>query len=146
VGNWPGKTIERKNGYLLHAGWEIEVVDLPGTYSLTAYSAEESIVRDYFLLEKPDLVLAVLDACNLERHLYLVLQILEMRSGVLVALNRGDIAEKQGIQIDTGAMSQMLAGAPVLQIAAQRGMGIDELKDALVRAYQRRTEQLLMSS
>jgi ferrous iron transport protein B len=100
VGNWPGKTVEKKEGTWQHGDLEYEVVDLPGTYSLTAYSLEEVIARDYIVDEQPDVVVTVVDSANLERNLYLVVQILEMGAKVVVALNMSDIAESRGIKID----------------------------------------------
>src|SRR5512145_3232182 len=93
VGNWPGKTVEKKEGSLLLDGQEIVIVDLPGTYSLSAFSAEEIITRDYILDTQPDAVVAVVDAANLERNLYLVVQLLEMQVPLVLALNMSDVAE-----------------------------------------------------
>ena len=92
VGNWPGKTVEKREGVFRYGGEEIYVVDLPGTYSLTAYSVEELIARDYIIKEKPDVVVVVVDASNLERNLYLALQILELGARVVIALNKMDLA------------------------------------------------------
>ncbi len=131
VGNWPGKTVEKKEGVWQHDGHEYEVVDLPGTYSLTAYSLEEIIARDYIVEEHPDLVVTVVDAANLERNLYLVVQILEMDARVVVALNMSDIAESRGIKIDVPRLSQALR-APVVPTVACRGQGLDSLKRAIV--------------
>jgi ferrous iron transport protein B len=96
VGNWPGKTVERKVGTWRHDGLRVEVVDLPGTYSLSAFSMEEEIARDHIVDAGPDLVIVVVDAANLERNLYLVVQILEMEVPVVVALNMTDVAEARG--------------------------------------------------
>jgi len=131
VGNWPGKTVEKKEGTWQHNGVEYAVVDLPGTYSLTAYSLEEVIARDYIVDEKPDVVVAVVDSANLERNLYLVVQILEMGAKVVVALNMSDLAESRGIKIDVPMLSQAL-GAPVVPTVASKGQGLGQLKETVV--------------
>jgi len=133
VGNWPGKTVEKKEGTCKYNGSEFEVVDLPGTYSLTAYSLEEIIARDYIIDERPDLVVVVVDSANLERNLYLVVQILEMGAKVIVALNMSDIADSRGFKIDIPRLSQGL-GAPVVPTVASKGRGLDQLKAAIVKA------------
>jgi len=135
VGNWPGKTVEKKEGVWKHDGVEFEVVDLPGTYSLTAYSLEEIIARDYIVEQHPDLVVTVVDSANLERNLYLVLQILEMGARVVVALNMSDVAASRGIKIDVPKLSQGL-GAPVVPTVASKGQGLDQLKQAIVKAVE----------
>lgn len=128
VGNWPGKTVERKQGLLHLNGLTFSVLDLPGTYSLSAYSEEECIARDSLLDSPPDLVLIVLDACNLERHLYLCLQVLEMGVPAIVVLNMSDLAEKNGAQINPQALAGCLEDLPVVQVAARSGSGLDRLK------------------
>jgi ferrous iron transport protein B len=133
VGNWPGKTVEKKEGIWQHNGQEYEVVDLPGTYSLTAYSLEEVIARDYIVDEQPDVVVTVVDAANLERNLYLVVQILEMGTRVVVALNMSDIAESRGVKIDVPKLSRAL-GAPVVPTIASKGRGLNQLKETIVEA------------
>ncbi|MCD4672670.1 MAG: 50S ribosome-binding GTPase [Anaerolineaceae bacterium] len=130
VGNWPGKTVEKKEGSWRYEGTEFEVVDLPGTYSLTAYSLEEVIARDYVINEQPDLVVTVVDAANLERNLYLALQILEMGVKVVVALNMSDVAESRGFKIDVPRLSQALS-VPVIPTVASKGVGLDGLKKAI---------------
>ena len=133
VGNWPGKTVEKKEGTCKYNGSEFEVVDLPGTYSLTAYSLEEIIARDYIIDERPDLVVVVVDSANLERNLYLVVQILEMGAKVVVALNMSDIADSRGFKIDVDKLSEGL-GSPVVPTVASKGRGLDQLKAAIVKA------------
>jgi ferrous iron transport protein B len=135
VGNWPGKTVEKKEGIWQHNGHVYEVVDLPGTYSLTAYSLEEVIARDYIVEEEPDLVVTVVDSANLERNLYLVVQILEMGAEVVVALNMSDIADSRGIKIDVPKLSHAL-GAPVVPTVASKGQGLDRLRETIVNAVQ----------
>jgi len=130
TGNWPGKTIERKSGWYQHADVWVEVVDLPGTYSLAAYSEEEIVARDFLLGGQPDVVVVVVDASNLERNLYLVVQILELQLPVIVALNMTDMAETMGFEIDVDQLSEGLGGVPVIRMAATRGKGFEELKEA----------------
>jgi ferrous iron transport protein B len=131
VGNWPGKTVEKKEGIWQYDGIEFEVVDLPGTYSLTAYSLEEIIARDYIVEKSPDLVVIVVDAANLERNLYLAIQIIEMGAKALIALNMSDIAESRGIKIDIDKLSQGL-GVRAVPTVACRNCGIHELKEAII--------------
>ena len=131
VGNWPGKTVEKKEGVWKHNGQEFTIVDLPGTYSLTAYSLEEVIARDYIVEEKPDVVVTVVDAANLERNLYLTVQIIEMGAKVVIALNMSDIAESRGLKINFESLSQAL-GAIVVPTTANRERGLSELKQAIL--------------
>ncbi len=140
VGNWPGKTVEKKEGTLIHNSRRITVVDLPGAYSLTAYTIEEIIARDFILEEHPDVVVSVIDATNLERNLYLVVQLLELGANVVVALNVMDQARAQGIEIDVPRLSQAL-GAPVVPTVARQGRGIRELLDAILDVASRQTEK-----
>lgn len=132
VGNWPGKTVEKKEGGFTFEGKEIEVIDLPGTYSLTAYSLEEVITRDFIIHEDPDAVICVIDASNLERNLYLSVQILELGVPVVIALNMLDVAENRGINIDLEKLSQALA-SPVIRTVASNGKGIADLMHAVLR-------------
>jgi len=131
VGNWPGKTVEKKEGTCRIDGTDVAVVDLPGTYSLTAYSLEEVITRDYLIDEQPGAVVAVVDAANLERNLYLVIQLLELGARVIVALNMSDTADSRGLKINMEMLSRGLAGAPVVRTVANKGEGMDELKRAI---------------
>lgn len=131
VGNWPGKTVEKKEGKFKYEDYEIEVVDLPGTYSLTAYSPEEVIARDYIINEKPDLVVTVVDAANLERNLYLTVQVLELDVPVVVALNMSDIAKTRGLSIDIEMLSRGL-NSPVVQTVANKSDGIQPLIKAII--------------
>jgi ferrous iron transport protein B len=131
VGNWPGKTVERKSGLFAHDGLVIEVVDLPGAYSLSAYSPEEVIARDFIVNEHPNLTIVVVDATNLERNLYLVTQILELPTNVLIALNMIDMVDEMGLEIDVAALEARL-GVPVVPMVAREGKGIDELMEAMV--------------
>jgi ferrous iron transport protein B len=134
VGNWPGVTVDRKAGRFVENGTTVSVVDLPGVYSLAVApgsgSIDERIARDYILSGEPDVIVNIVDATNLERHLYLTAQILEMRVPMVVALNMMDVAEQLGIEVDAEALSQRL-GCPVVSMAAAQGRGIDALKAAL---------------
>jgi small GTP-binding protein len=131
VGNWPGKTVEKKEGTFSYNGSQILVVDLPGAYSLTAFSQEEVITRDYIIREKPDLVVAVIDATNLERNLYLAVQILELDVPMVIALNMTDLADKQGIHIDEEKLSKALHSRIVFTVAHEK-QGIDDLIHAIL--------------
>ncbi|CAG1015490.1 partial Fe(2+) transporter FeoB, partial [Anaerolineae bacterium] len=139
VGNWPGKTVEKKEGRLHLSGHEIILVDLPGTYSLTAYSVEEIIARDFIVESRPQAVLCVLDAANLERNLYLVIQIMEMQVPVIVALNMSDVAESRGIEINTARLSETLGGIPVIRTIGSRDIGLDALRSAIGEISRRPT-------
>lgn len=127
TGNWPGKTVEKKEGEFHHDGLTINIVDLPGTYSLTAYSPEEVIARDYIIEEKPDVVINVVDATNLERNLYLTVQLLELDVPVVVALNMTDALQKDGAHINTAELSQLLGNIPVVHTSANHGRGVADL-------------------
>jgi ferrous iron transport protein B len=132
VGNWPGVTVEKKEGKFTYDGHEITIVDLPGIYSLTAYSMDERIARDFLLRENPDAVVVVIDASNLERNLYLVTQLLELGSNVILDLNMMDMVRSKGVEIDTSKLSAVL-GIPVIQTVAHKREGIEELKEAIVQ-------------
>lgn len=135
VGNWPGKTVERKVGIYSHNGVTVHIVDLPGTYSLTANSVEELIARDYIIKERPDVVVAVIDAAAMERNLYLVAELLSLPSPVIVALNMIDVAEQQGMQIEPDVLEVAL-GVPVVPMIATKNQGIRELLEAIDRTVQ----------
>ncbi len=126
VGNWPGKTVEQKSGFLNFNDCQIEIIDLPGTYSLNAYSMEEIIARDFLLEENPDLVISVVDAANLERNLYLTVQILELGMPILIALNMTDVAEHRGIITDIERLSKALQ-SPIITTTAREGKGIQNI-------------------
>jgi ferrous iron transport protein B len=133
VGNYPGVTVEKKEGYCIFRGQKIKIVDVPGTYSLTAYSLEEKVARDFLVNEKPAAVINIVDASNLERNIYLTLQFMEMGVPVILALNMIDVAEKRGINIDTEKLSQLL-GVPVVTTVARRGEGKAELLETIERS------------
>jgi len=132
VGNWAGKTVERKSGVIQRANEEIVLIDLPGTYSLTAYSQEEIVTREYILREKPDVVMAMVDASNIERNLYLVLQILELAPRVVIGLNMMDLAKSAGITIHTNKLALAL-NVPVVEIVAAKGKGVEEFLTEAIR-------------
>lgn len=132
VGNWPGVTVEKKEGTVKHGQTEFLVTDLPGIYSLTPYSIEEIISRNYILKEKPDVVINILDASNLTRSLYLTSQLLELGCPLVLALNMADMAEKQGIKIDAEKLSA-LVGAPVVFTVASKGKGLDAMIEAAIK-------------
>ena len=125
IGNWPGVTVEKKEGFVEYEGEKIHVVDLPGAYSLTAYSAEEIITRKFILEEEPDVVVNVIDATNLERNLYLFTELIELTDRVVIALNMFDEAKKK-YRIDVEKMRKLL-GIPVVPTVAIKGIGIGEL-------------------
>jgi len=132
VGNWPGVTVERMSGYFTAAGQSIEVVDLPGTYAISKVgSIDECIACDFILSHQADLIINIVDASNLERHLYLTTQLLEMGAPVILALNMMDVARARQIQIDLAVLSREL-GCPVIELQANKGNGLDELKRAVV--------------
>jgi ferrous iron transport protein B len=131
VGNWPGKTIERKEGTCRLEGYVLECMDLPGTYSLTAHSAEEVIARDYIVRECPDVVVVIVDASNIERNFYLVAQVLELTDRVVVALNMMDLAGVKGYRIFPERLQTAL-GVPVIPMVARRAEGCGELLRAIV--------------
>ncbi|MCA1908900.1 MAG: Fe(2+) transporter permease subunit FeoB [Magnetospirillum sp.] len=136
VGNWPGVTVEKKVGQFRYQGQSYDLVDLPGIYMIGGYSAgsqDERVARDYILSGEPQVVVNILDAFNLERNLYLTCQLLEMRVPVVVALNMVDLAKKVGIQIDCAALAKVL-DCPVVPIVANRGTGVDALKQAMAFA------------
>lgn len=132
VGNWPGKTVERKEGVYSHNGARVKIVDLPGTYSLTANSAEEVIARDHIIRERPDVVVAVIDASAMERNLYLVAELLPLPSPVIVALNMMDVAEQNLMEIEPDVLQAAL-GVPVVPMIATKNQGIHELVEAIDR-------------
>lgn len=137
IANYPGVTVEKKYGTVMHKGREIEVVDLPGTYSLTAYSLEELVARNFVINERPDLVVDIVDASSLERHLYLAVQFKELGVPLVIALNMMDLAESRGIIVDAEVLSNQL-GAPVAPMVARSNKGIQELLDMVVALAEER--------
>ena len=125
VGNWPGVTVEKKEGRLKKHD-DVVIMDLPGIYSLSPYTLEEVVARNYLIDERPDAILNIVDGTNLERNLYLALQVIETGLPVVVALNMADLVEKNGDKIDTDKLSKKL-GCPVMMISALKNKGIKEL-------------------
>ncbi len=133
VGNYPGVTVDKKTGYVIHDGIRIDFIDLPGTYSLSAYSLEEVVARDFVIDEKPDLIVDVLDSTNLERNLYLLLQLQELGVPLIGALNMSDEAKQEGLMVDIPNLEQLL-GIRFTTTVGNRGKGINKLLD-LIASY-----------
>ncbi|HII4440791.1 ferrous iron transport protein B [Clostridium perfringens] len=140
IGNWPGVTVEKKEGTLKFKGESYKVIDLPGTYSLGAYSEDEIVARNYILKDKPDVVINVVDATNLERNLYLTTQLIEMGANVVIALNMIDQAESLNIEIDTNKLSKRL-GVPIIKTSALKNRGIEELIETSI--HSKKNEKLI---
>jgi small GTP-binding protein len=137
VGNWPGKTVEKKEGKCIHKGTELKIVDLPGTYSLTARAVDELIARNYIVDEKPDVVVHIVDTSNIERNLYLTFLLLELETNVVIALNMFDVAKEKGYKIAVEKLSEQL-GVPIVPTVATTKEGMDKLKDEIVHAAQKK--------
>lgn len=133
VGNWPGKTIEKMEGAFKHIGREYHLVDLPGTYSLTANSPEEVIAREFIIREQPDLVVAVVSAANLERSLYLVSELIALPTRLVMVLNMVDVADREGIEVDARQLQDSL-GIPVVPLVATHAKGAQELLAVIATA------------
>jgi ferrous iron transport protein B len=131
VANWPGVTVERKEGQTTFQGHHVKLVDLPGTYSLTCYTMEEQVTRDYVLSDDVDVIIDVVDASSLEHSLYLTIQLLELGKPVVIALNMMDVVRKRGMEIDTHRLPEML-GMPVVPISARKREGLGPLMHAVV--------------
>jgi len=131
VGNWPGKTVEKKEGYYSIDGRRIRIVDLPGSYSLTAYSEEEKIARDFIINERPNAIVLIANASAVERSLYLLAEFLLLNVPVVVALNMMDVAEQQGVRIEVRMLEKYL-GVPVVPMVASKNKGIKELVSAIL--------------
>lgn len=131
VGNYPGVTVERKEGTRRHGPTELRIVDLPGTYSLTAYSVEERVARNFIINERPDVVVDILDASNLERNLYLAVQLAELGTPLVLALNMSDMAKARGYVFDTAKL-QALLGVRIVATVGHKGEGLPELLEAVV--------------
>ena len=135
VGNWPGVTVEKKTGKLKESktGEEVNITDLPGIYSLSPYTLEEVVSRDFILNEKPDVIIDLVDATNIERNLYLTTQLLETGIPVVLALNMADLMRKNDIRIDVEALSKKL-GCPIVETSALRKTGLKEVVEEAVGA------------
>jgi len=136
VGNWPGVTVEKKEGKLQHKKYDLRIIDLPGTYSLTPFSIEEITARDFVLNEKPDIVVTIIDASNLERSLFLAIQIMELGRPALFVLNMADVAQANGIKIDEKKLS-LLLGVPVVFTIGNKNKGIDTLIETAIEEVKR---------
>ncbi len=143
VGNWPGVTVEKKEGKLKSKKVKEEVVvtDLPGIYSLSPYTLEEVVSRDYLLKENPDVIVDLVDATNIERNLYLTTQLIETGVPVVIALNMADLLEKRGIKIDVARLS-MLLDCPIVETSALKGEGLDKLIDEAIRTAKKKEADL----
>ncbi len=138
VGNWPGKTVERKEGRFSHNGTDYRLIDLPGTYSLTANSAEEVVTREFIIREKPDVVVVLVDAAILERSLYLVAELIALPSPVVVGLNMIDVAEQEGVTIEPEVLEAAL-GAPVVPMTATKNIGVQALLEVVDQTVKGKT-------
>ncbi len=138
VGNYPGVTVEKKEGLCKYRGYEIAIVDLPGTYSLTAYSIEELVARNFLIEERPDVVVDIVDASNIERNLYLATQLIEMNAPLVLAFNMSDVAKQKGLVFDIEQLCRLLE-ATIVPTVGNKGMGRTELLDAIVETAQRGT-------
>jgi len=141
VGNWPGVTVEKKEGEFVYHGKKIRVVDLPGTYSLTAYSIDERIARDFLVKEHPDVTVVIVDASNLERNLYLAVELLELGANVVIDLNMMDMVQHKKWQIEVDKLSQIL-GVSVVPTVASKGEGMEKLREAILVATTKRAASL----
>lgn len=130
VGNYPGVTVEKKEGFKKVGSTEVTVVDLPGTYSLTAFSPEEVVARNFIVREAPDVVVNIIDAANLERNLYLTIQLMELERPMVLALNMIDMVEESGVQVDHQVLSTVL-GIPVVRTVGSSGQGIADLLNTI---------------
>jgi ferrous iron transport protein B len=139
VGNWPGKTVERAEGTLVYGGREIDVIDLPGIYSLSTYSLEELVSREYIAVEHPDVIVNVVDAGALERNLAFTVQLLELEPRLVIALNQVDVAESRGIIVNPETLSGLL-GVPVVPTVAVKGAGLTELMKRVVESAEEGAE------
>lgn len=142
IANYPGVTVDKKSGIYKHEGVKVETVDLPGTYSLTSFSLEERVTRDFLILEKPDVVVNVVDSSSLKRSLYFTFQVLEMGFPVVMALNMMDVAKRNGIVIDIGRLQHRL-GVDVIPTVGRRGKGKKELRDAILATVNRKEGKVL---
>lgn len=135
IGNYPGVTVEKKESAVEHNGIKIKFVDLPGTYSLTAYSVEETVARNFIIEEKPDAVVDIIDSSNLERNLYLAVQLMELRVPLVLVFNMADMAKNMGLKIDTAHLSKLL-GAPIVEAVGSKGDGIKNILEKAIEAAQ----------
>ncbi len=135
VGNYPGVTVEKKEGKTTFRDYEINVVDLPGTYSLSAYSEDEIVARDFIIKEKPDVIVHIVDSSNLERNLYLATQLMELEVPLILAMNMSDMAEKKGQSLDYKQLSELL-GIAIISTVGNKNIGTKELLETIVKVYE----------
>lgn len=140
VGNYPGVTVEKRSGELVHNNYNIEIIDLPGIYSLTAFSEEEIVSRNYILENSPDVVINIIDSSNLERNLYLTVQLLELGVPMVLDFNMVDVARKKGMKIDESLLSELL-GMPIVETVGPKGTGINKLLDAAIEVVQKKDKK-----
>ena len=143
IGNWPGKTIEKAEGFLYYNGYNFHVLDLPGIYSLTSYSIEELISREYIILHKPDLVINVTDATNLERNLLFTLQLLELERPMVLVLNMMDLVKKKGIEVDVQNLSETL-GIPIAETIASHRYGLTDVLDHAIQLQKTKSDAKIL--
>lgn len=132
VGNWPGKTVEKKEGEFSFQNKKIKLVDLPGSYSLTAYTEEETVTTDFIIDEKPQAIIQIVDAQNLERNLFMTIQLLELGAPLFLVLNMNDLAKAEGIEIDQKKLSNLL-GVPVFEVNAKKEIGLENLIKSAIK-------------
>ena len=135
IGNYPGVTVEKKEGKALFEGYEINVVDLPGTYSLSAYSEDEVVARDFIIKEKPDVIVHIVDSSNLERNLYLSTQLMELEVPLVLAMNMSDMAEKKGQDVDYTKLSGLL-GVAIVSTVGNKNIGTKDLLETIIKVYE----------
>lgn len=132
IGNYPGVTVEKKEADITHKGTKMKVIDLPGTYSLTAYSVEEVVARNVIIEEKPDVIVNIIDASNLERNLYLTVQLMELRVPLVLVFNMADLAKKMGLKMNLQKLSQLM-GVPILEAVGSKNIGLQEILDEAIK-------------
>jgi len=140
VGNWPGVTVEKKEGKLIYKNFKFIITDLPGTYSLTSYSIDEKVARDFIINEKPDVVVSVVDATNIEKNLYLTISLLELGANVVLDLNMADILKAENVKINKEKLEELL-GVPVVSTSAIKGEGLAELKESIIKASNKKPKE-----
>ncbi len=141
TGNWPGKTVEVKEGYYEYKEHEFEVIDLPGVYSLSAVSEDEQVAREYLIDHRPDVVVDILNASQLERNLYLTLQLIELQVNLVLVLNMYDVVESRGDSIDIERLSELL-GAKIVITTATKKKGMDDLRQTVLDVVPNHTHRL----
>ena len=138
IGNWPGKTVEKKSGVVFYEDYKIEITDLPGTYSLTSNSEEERIARDFIIKEKPDVIILLLNASSLERSLYLLSELLILETKIVIGLNMVDVAKKNGINIKSEELER-ITGIKSVELIATKNVGLKELLKSTIETYEENT-------